>query len=172
MNRRFVLGLCAAFLVQTGIVGAMVWSRAAVLRTGQEITLRSTFVDPRDIFRGHYVQLDLGLDLPEGAPSIAYGNRVYVTMREGEDGFWVAESVHPHFPAGSSAPVLRADGISSDRIFLPFDRYFADRDRALELENLRRDQRLGVILALDGRGGAVIAGLTVDGEKVYDEPFL
>ena len=42
---------------------------------------------------------------------------------------------------------------------------------AQELDRLRRDQKLGVILALDGKGGAVIKGLTVDGERVYDEPL-
>jgi len=172
MNRRFALGLCAAFAVQVGIVGTMVWSRASVLRTGQEITLRSTFVDPRDIFRGHYVRLDLSLETPEDAGDIEDGSSAYVTLREAEDGFWVAEAVHAQIPTGSTAPVLKALAVYPERIILPFDRYFADYDRAQELENMRRNQKLGVILALDGKGGAVIGGLTIDGKKIYDEPIL
>jgi len=172
MNRRFVLGLCATFVVQTVLVGTMVWSRASVLRTGQEITLRSTFVDPRDIFRGHYVILNLLLETPDGEMDIEPGSPAYVTLREGDDGFWVAEAVHAQFPTGSTAPVLKADRVYPTRIILPFDRYFADYERAQELENLRRNQKLGVILALDGKGGAVIGGLTIDGEKIYDESIL
>ena len=179
MKTRFLLGLAAAFAVQTGIVAAMVWSRVSVLETGQEITVRSTFVDPRDIFRGHYVRLDLTLEpfadpLP-GIDETQGEGPFYVSLREGDGGFWTAKAVHATPPDG--IPYLLADGVfpggkgNPPRIWLPFDRYFADYDRPQELEDLRRDQKLGVILALDGKGGAVIAGLTVDGEKVYDEPL-
>ena len=182
MRMRFLLGLAVAFAAQSGIVGAMVWSRMSVLQSGQEVMLRSTFVDPRDIFRGHYVSLNLSLgsiseDLP-GLDNYEPGTSAYVTIREGEDGFWVAEAVHETLPEGDE-PVLLATGLVTGevargmrgRAILPFDRYFADYERAQELENLRREQKLGVILALDGKGGAVIKGLTIDGTRVYDEPL-
>jgi len=182
MSARFAIGLAVAFAVQAGIVGAMVWSRVAVLQGGQEVMLRSTFVDPRDIFRGHYVQLDLTLgsfteDLT-GLDDYDAGEPAYVTLREGENGFWEAQAVHRTLP-GEGKPVLQTEFIVlpddsrgiGGRVALPFDRYFADYDRAQELEKLRRDQKLGVILALDGEGGAVIKGLTIDGSRVYDEPL-
>jgi uncharacterized membrane-anchored protein len=183
MRGRFLLGLAVAFAAQAGIVGAMVYSRVSVLQTGQEVMLRSTFVDPRDIFRGHYVRLNLTVggiddDLP-GMKHYAEGTPAYLTLREGRDGFWIAEAVRDSLPGGT-APVLRAVTILPRRsgtretgrqAVLPFDRYFADYDRAQELETLRREQKLGVILALDGKGGAVIKGLTIDGERVYDEPL-
>ena len=182
MKKRFLLGLAVAFAAQAGIVGAMVWSRVSVLQGGQEVMVRSTFVDPRDIFRGHYVRLNLTLgpfgdDLP-GMADYVPGNPAYATLREAEDGFWIVEAVHDALPTGGE-PVLKAVTIrpantrrpEQGRIVLPFDRYFADYDRAQELEKLRRDQKLGVILALDGKGGAVIKGLTIDGERVYDEPL-
>jgi len=184
MRWRYVLGLTVAFIAQAGIVGAMVWSRVSVLRGGQEIAVRSTFVDPRDIFRGHYVRLNLRVDtggeeLPGMVDDIGIDGTAYVSLREADDGFWVAKALHEDFPVGTTDPVLQTAYIRSGpsgrpegRIVLPFDRYFADYNRAQELENLRREQKLGVILALDGEGGAVIKGLTIDGERVYDEPLL
>ncbi len=178
MKARFIMGLVAALAIQTGIVAVMVYSRVSVLETGREITVRSTFVDPRDIFRGHYVRLNLSLtvDADQIPKELDRKTPFYVSLHEGEDGFWVVKAVYDHFPE-TADPVLlgkrfsRRNSGRRSRIFLPFDRYFADYDRAQELENLRRDQKLGVILALDGKGGGVIKGLTVDGEKVYDEPI-
>lgn len=184
MSARFLLGLAIAFAAQAGIVGAMVWSRASVLQNGPEIAVRSTFVDPRDIFRGHYVALNLTIDPPEDelpgfTRELWEGGTAYVTLREGEDGFWVAKALHEDFPDGSPDPVLEAvqilppsDSSGRVRIVLPFDRYFANYDRAQELENLRREQKLGVVLALDGAGGAVIKGLTIDGIRVHDESLF
>ncbi len=184
MKRWFLPGLALAFVAQMGIVAAMVWTRAAVLRNGQEIAIRSTFIDPRDIFRGHYVRLNLTVDPPEDdipglTGALGRDDTAYITLRQAADGFWVAKAVHDDIPEDTSDPVLRivsasptrsAQGIG--RFALPFDRYFADYNRSQALERLRRDQRLGVILALDGKGGAVIKGLTIDGESVYDEALF
>lgn len=178
---RFILGLAIAFAVQSGIVGAMVWSRISVLRGGQEIAIRSTFVDPRDIFRGHYVRLNLTVDPPDGdvpgySDDLGADGTAYVTLREGEGGFWVAKALHENMPTDTTDPILQIAGVArlrgqedAVRIALPFDRYFADFERAQALEKLRREQKLGVLLALDGTGGGVIKGLTIDGERVYDE---
>jgi len=182
-RRRFIAGLALAAVAQVGIIGAMVGSRVAILRDGPEIAVRSTFVDPRDIFRGHYVRLDLTVAPPTDAPLTTdpalgqYADIAYAILREGDDGFWVARSIHAEPPADADNLVLRVSYSAGNddappRIILPHDRYFANRTRALELEYLRRDQKLGVILALDGDGGAVIKGLTIDGERIYDEPLL
>ena len=57
------------------------------------------------------------------------------------------------------------------RIGFPFTRYYAPRVRALELEDMNTERRLGVILSLADDGSGVITGLTLDGEKVYEEPL-
>ena len=72
-------------------------------------------------------------------------------------------------------PVIRGkyEYDAGDQIILsfPFDRYFAPKERALELEALDRADRMGVILALDGSGNGVIKGLMIDGARVYEEPL-
>lgn len=179
--------ILATMLVQALIIGVMLHGRYTTMKSGQQILLKSQFVDPRDLFRGHYVRLDLISGPFEQSAPMANkarwkrGETVYVELQEGEDGFWVPKSEHSD-PAEVSGPMLRVEitNVSrlnanqnwSLRVRYPFDRYFAPKERALELENLREEQRLGVIIALDGKGGGVIAGITVDGEKIYDEPLF
>ena len=43
---------------------------------------------------------------------------------------------------------------------------------AQELEKLRREQRLGIILAVTPDGEGAVKGITIDGEVIYDEPLL
>ena len=73
-------------------------------------------------------------------------------------------------------PVVEAEyrGKSNDeiRLSLPFDRYFAPKKRAQELEKFRRESRLGVVIALNDDGNGVIKGIMVDGDVIYDEPLL
>lgn len=183
MRKRWVWpALGATLLVQIWIIGAMLYGRIVTLRDGQEIVIRSSFVDPRDIFRGHYVRLNPDL-LPRNQEDdstffLEWNNKSiahYVELEKDTAGFWVAKDFHEIYPK-TEAPVLKATSIYGNRttlrITLPFDRYFAPEFRAKELENLRREQRLGIVLALDGKGGGIIKGITVDGERLYDEPLL
>ena len=62
-------------------------------------------------------------------------------------------------------------GISFYRISFPFDRYFAPKERALEIENIRSDGKLGVILVVSTDGTGYIKGLSIDGKRIYDEPL-
>ena len=57
------------------------------------------------------------------------------------------------------------------RISFPFDRYFAPKKRAKELEKFRRDQKLGVVLSLNKEGVGLIKGITVEGKVIYNEPL-
>jgi uncharacterized membrane-anchored protein len=48
------------------------------------------------------------------------------------------------------------------------ERYYAPSDQALELEAMRTDDRLRLIVSLADDGSAVIKGLEIDGEPRYD----
>src|SRR3712207_8325878 len=54
---RFLLSVSAAFLIQAGLLAAMVVDRALLLSRGTEIRLPVVPVDPRDFLRGDYVIL-------------------------------------------------------------------------------------------------------------------
>lgn len=51
------------------------------------------------------------------------------------------------------------------------ERYYADREAALELESLRNQDRLALIVSVGPQGDGVIKGLRIDGEAHYDSLF-
>lgn len=178
-SQKFKLALAGTFLIQVLLIGAMLFDRMNTINNGAEVQLQSRFVDPRDVFRGHYVRLNLvagtiGTDLPGADEKFNYRDPVYVSLKLGDDGFWVAKSIHRELPKDQIVLEGQYQGKNGDtiRVRFPFDRYFANKERALELEKLHADQKLGVVLALNGKGGGVIKGITIDGEVIYDEPLL
>ena len=182
-NKKFKLALIAAFIFQVVLVGAMLADRYSTIKNGAEVTLQSRFVDPRDIFRGHYVTINLvagqiGRDVPGATTKFSYRDPVFVSLKKGENGFWVAEAVSEELPQDGSSPVLQGEywgTLNNDggiNVRFPFNRYFAPKERAQELEKLHAEQKLGIVLALNGKGGGVIKGITIDGELIYDEPLF
>ena len=181
--RWLTLGAVAAALTQTAILAWMIADRAMRIQNGREVLLQSEAVDPRDFFRGHYVRLNLTIsDYPTKGltidPEIARGDTVYLELTELPDGFFAPISVSRIRPENAAGPVIRgtsqfrADNQGKRlRIGFPFTRYYAPRVRALELEDMNTERRLGVILSLADDGSGVITGLTLDGEKVYEEPL-
>ena len=177
--RYLFVGILVTALFQTAWVGKMITDRAAILRSGTEVRLETGFVDPRDLFRGHYVTLNLlasrvrkgdleAVELPDS------GEPIWMTLRQDDDGFWRPVSVFSEPPPfgialrGTFEMIWNGDGITLD---FPFDRYFAPKARALELEDLRNDQRLGIVLAVMPDGTAAVKGIVIDGKPIYDEPL-
>lgn len=180
-NRRLILPLILLVaLVQTALAGRIILDRAALLRDGTEVVLQTGFIDPRDLFRGHYAVLNLtisqvpvdSIPAPEG---LEQGAPVWAELSPGADGFWTVAALHARPDAAGGAPVLAGGYLglwgNTHSLSFPIDRFFAPKDRALELENLRRELRLGVILALAPDGQAAIKGITIDGERLYEEPL-
>jgi uncharacterized membrane-anchored protein len=144
------------------------------------VRLQTGFVDPRDLFRGHYVILRLEIsqvrrDAVETVGTPQLRQPVWAELAEGNDGFWQISRLHAAQPDAPDGPILRGTLIGdygdSYTINFPVDRYFAPKLRAQELEQFRRDAQLGVILALAPDGTAAVKGLTVAGETVYLEPL-
>ena len=190
MNARtFIIGAVIAAALQTVALGSILYDRISLLRSGREVVLQSALVDPRDLFRGHYVTLNLtaGVIEKDKVPvhgELAAREPVFVELVRGEDGFWVAAALHREYPADAADPVSRGpvikgmvtsmpyEGSDVYRISFPFDRFFAPKSRAKELEAIRNDRKLGVIIALGDDGEGIIKGLSIDGERVYSEPLL
>ena len=185
--RTFILGVIAAAILQTAALGKILYDRASFLTSGQEVVLQSGMVDPRDLFRGHYVQLRLTVGtINESTIEVTgepkYSEPVHVELKPGEDEFWVAKALYAEFPENADGPVITgklvADGAITGEttrnfvISFPFDRYFADKERALELEDIRNDSKLGVVLAVGDDGQGAIKGISIDGKLIYSVPVL
>jgi len=183
-----------ALAVALALSGVLVWmivDRARLLRTGREIVLKTEPMDPRDIFRGHYARLNYEIsriprrlveDLKPGAYATG-GSVIHVILAPGEDGFWhpVRARLAPPRTLSPGRVMLKGrlkwsiDGRGTGEIAVTYgiERYYASRKRALEVERLGRDREipLGVVVRVSAAGKAAIAGLMIDGRKVYEEPL-
>ena len=103
---RYVL----AALLLCGLIFAIVFQRAEILRNGQEVRLEVVPVDPRDLFRGDYVVLDYriaSVDLPKDATdAFRRGQKVFVTLRPDEKGKARAVAISSERPAVSGADIV------------------------------------------------------------------
>ncbi len=100
MRKRFILAVSLQFAVLIGILAY----RAHWVATGQRVVLRTAPVDPRDIFRGEY--LELSYEISTLVPGqlgtrerFLEGERVYVGLEPTEDGTYRASSLGKRPPA-------------------------------------------------------------------------
>ncbi len=180
----FIVGALIAAVLQTGALGKIIYDRAELIRNGTEVVLQSGMVDPRDLFRGHYVVLNLTIGRLASTDvkvdgEFEFKEPVYVSLKKGENEFWEADTLYAEYPSDISAPVIRGEYNSRNvlvgsnqnhQIRFPIDRFFAEKSHAKDLEKVRRDRNLGVVIALDEKGNAAIKGISVEGELIYNEP--
>jgi uncharacterized membrane-anchored protein len=183
-RRRLWLAVGAVALMQSAVLGSMVWDRVQLLKHGREIVLPIIPVDPRSLFRGDYVRLNYGLSrvpgrLIEGSPP--RGTAVYVAIARGADDVWTPVKAARKYDAagGPEAIVLKGrlvhGGGSDDRdafVRYGIESYFVPEGKGLQLEALARDKKLAAVVAVDGGGHAAIKGLMIDGKLAYEEPLF
>ncbi len=183
-----LLAALVVVLVQTAVLGSMIASRAAVLRSGEEIVLKTAPVDPRDLLRGDYVVLSYDIatissDRIVGtAPDHTEALRLSVRLAPGADGFWAVSEVsfdplakragsvvlrtqpfvwYPP-PPGSTATYVVTYGI---------ERYYVPEGEGRVLEEARNAENLTVTARVSESGTAQIASIAIDGKQVYEEPL-
>jgi len=191
------LRLLIVLVLQAAALGWMVMDRADLLRTGTEVTLAVVPVDPRDLFRGDYVQLDY--DITTLRPAVVGGDADFST----NDTIWVVLDTNlagPARPAGvfrhrppalpdrvairgrvmsvydGSPPIDDPEGCPSPcrtlRVSYGIEQYFVPEGEGRNIENLRDDSRVSVVVAVDGNGRAAIKKLLIDGVERYTEPLF
>ncbi len=183
MSKRFlIIGTLIAVLLQTAVLGKIITDRANALEAGQEVLLETGFIDPRDLFRGHYTTLNfmietINRDSVTVDGTFTYNQDVYVELDTSAE-FATAKRLTATYPTNATGPVILAQArtpISEAqlqiRLRVPFKRFYAAKNRALELQNMQRERKLGVILSVANDGSAMIKGLTIEGEKIYEEPL-
>ena len=100
MIRAFRIGIIV--LIQAAVLMFMVYDRAQTLETGTPVFLKTRPVDPRSLFRGHYVDLDYEIgrltiaDL-EGDRLFERHQPIFVTL-ETRDDHWGATGIYTTQP--------------------------------------------------------------------------
>jgi len=186
---RYVL----AALLLCGLILAMVFQRAEILRSGREVRLEVVPIDPRDLFRGDYVVLGYRIgtvDPPKDTTSsFTRGQKVFVTLRPDTNNKSRAVAISAEQPAASGSDIVIA-GVVSSPSSCPFNEngardcklgrravdvryglesYFVPQGEGKKIETTEK-ARLEVVAAIAPSGQAAIKRLLIDGLPVYDEP--
>ena len=99
-SRWMLLGIVA--LVQTAILGWMVFERASLIGQGREVLLATEPIDPRSLFRGDYVTLSYAIanaSVTPAEPLARPGEVWYATLQKGADGLWTRTALARERPA-------------------------------------------------------------------------
>ena len=156
-----------ACLAQLAFASSAMWRGETTLRGGTLYHFRSDPVDPVDPFRGRYVALAFArtrVPRAEGA-DLDVGATAYVELAVDDEGMARLERAQAAAPAADhlALPVLATDA-TAVFVQLPFERYYAEEERALEIDRQRWQAGARFVVGvrvLDGRG--VIESLRLGG---------
>jgi len=155
------LAFVAVLVLQIGLLLAIIVPKERTLATGEKIVLQTVPVDPRDLFRGDYVNLRYTISTLEGYLGFAAGDRVYVGLAQQGD-IWDAVSASHSRSDGLyiKGRVTRAWRTGLD-VEYGIESYFVPEGTGHIIERARD---VKVRVAVDSSGNAVIKALLVDGQ--------
>lgn len=185
--RPLVAAIVVAVL-QTAFLAYMIESRASILRSGEDVVLKTVPIDPRDLLRGDYVILAYDIStisadkITGGLPQEETDAELSVRLEKQPDGFWgvaeasfgdlvprqgtvIARSVPFYFypsPAGQPASVSIEYGI---------ERYYVPEGEGKVLEEARNASALSVTASVGDNGRMQIRQIAIDGKPLYEEPL-
>ena len=190
--RHPLFGIVAGAALLTGILGWMVLDRVRLLAGGREIELAIRPVDPRDLFKGDYVQL--ALDITQLDPKLFIAGQVlepgrpgdqgraeaqrtiFVTLEQQADQSWHPAAVSRLLPAGLPANRIvlrgRTHPWNPNAVAYGLERYYVPEGTGGHIEGLARASKLSAIVAVDRSGRAAIKGLVHEGKRIYEEPLF
>lgn len=187
-RKRFVLlSALASVALLCAVLVWMIADRAAVLRDGREIVLKTEPLDPRDLLRGRYVRLNYDISrippmlfIRDEIDYFDSGTTIFVRLEEGDDGIWSArEAVVGAIPADSAPDAVWLRGETRFRlsstdnpasVVYGIERFYAPENEAPAIEKRMRDgevTEIVVAVATDGRGQ--IKALRQAGETIFTE---
>lgn len=177
MKNKYIL--IALVVFQLAIVGGMLLMAMLPLLTGQPVQLEVTLRDPRDMFRGNYVDLfydisrlpldSLANDLPKEG-NLNFGDELFVSLKQQGDVF-VADGVWQHPPENRrfiKGIVAYNTWLSENTVLslnYGIESYFTDPKSAKEWEERLRFNPDSTFVSpivtamVDGRGNARIKSI-------------
>jgi uncharacterized membrane-anchored protein len=168
MSRRRRIALLAVVLAQLAVPLALAAVAAADLAFGQEVRLRAQPVDPLDIFRGNYVVLRYDISQVAAAGQVRRGETLCVRLTEQND-VWSGDFAVPERDRDGTIICGRArrDAEAGEQVSIEYgiETYFANAERAREIEQSIGRGQLYVVVDLDDDGSARIERLEGDGSR-------
>ncbi|MFQ0813012.1 hypothetical protein AVM02_15110 [Brucella anthropi] len=183
--RWLYVGAIVTALLQTGILYAGIEKRAAVLRSGAQVTLQTEPFDPRDLMRGDYVVL--GYEISSLPRKVIQDERpagsrtVYVAVKPDAQGIsrFSRASFLPFSDLAAGEVQIRGEAVYSIpddphaniRLNFGIERYYVPEGQGRAIEDSQRDRRITAVVAVDPKGTPAIKALQEDGKQLYREPL-
>lgn len=150
-HRRLALAVALVFQVVVLLIVAGPWLLARL--TGDEYRLQVQPVDPRDPFRGSYVDLHI-----RGVPAYSDRNgRAYIALRRNSDGTYRGSGTSASKPA--NGPFLRCD-VDDGEVACGVESFFTSADEAERLGRVLAEGGAVAHVKIDGAGRAAVVDLT------------
>ena len=170
MTRRGRLLFIVLVVVQVVVIVGLAAGREITLRGGEDVTLQTRPVDPRDLFRGDYAILDYEIGRVDTDRLdwlyLDPGDTVYVELVQRGD-VWVTgrfdRDPFDEFTTQIRGTIVRAS-TEWTTVDYGIGEYFVPEGTGRTVE---RAADVKVVVALDRSGGPVIRHLIIDGE-VWD----
>ena len=180
----FILLLCTLSLAV--MIAGKMWT----LKTGELVLLETRPIDPRSLFRGDYVRINLAINELDvealgGDDQFLWHDEIFVVLRPGEP-WWQPVSMHREFPAIVAAEnvVIRGviggiphyrDSDTPPREYSAeygIESYFVPEGEGMTIERDLGSANIALEIAVDSKGNAAIHALLVDGAPLYKEGFF
>jgi len=165
-------GLLLTGLIQMSVPGYMIVHQEGILRDGKEYKFRTAPVDPYDMFRGRYINLNIDdARLKQDGRGYKHGETVYALLTVNPDGFAHIAGISRAVPqAGDYVAAHVLSGWEKELVLeLPFSRYYLQENHAPEAEKLYRlstNRKTAWITIKVKAGETALGGLYIDGKPV------
>lgn len=178
MNNRQKILISLAILLQVLFLSSVIVKKEMSIRQGVRIIVRTVPVDPRDLFRGDYINLNYEfshIDLNKvehDKVNFHKGQRVFVRLSKiDEDWQAVQVSLNPIKDIGPNEVMIKgyvgqwplADSIN---VVYGIESYFVPEGKGKDIEREIFEKRVRVELSIDKRGYASICRIFIDEEEV------
>ena len=129
--------LVFAFVAQFALIALMFFNAYLPILFGDEVKLRARGYDPRDILSGNFVRLDFDIRVKEGELPQNKQIKEFFVMLVDENADGVFEFGAKSFDAPKYGIYVKAKRtyVWSDTLVIGAEKYFAPKEKALEIEH-------------------------------------
>ncbi len=158
LRTRLLVGLLVLFIITSTFLLYLYWP----LLTGEKIVLTTTPVDPFDILRGQYIQINYEITTLKKIENVEVGDSIFIILQPDEKGIDRNISVQQQKPTSSRFIKGTVSSVYGERMRIEYgiEQYFFERNAQLDLKNVT------VEVKVSSSGRAAISQVLSNGEPI------
>jgi len=177
MKKLIIPAFLLLIAAQIYVPASMIIDREKVISKGKVYLFETAPIDPRDPFRGQYVQLDFKEDsyIPSDIGLFSQGQEIYVHIQKDEADIAKIVKISKEQPTSNDYLKASIYYISNERVYInyPFERFYMEETKAPQAEKTLRqtsadDQRKAYAKIYVLQGESVLTDVLVDGKSLRE----